>query len=81
VIGHFHSLLFDRLQPEDLPRLALDQHLKWPATDLAVRGEPLRGNTGVYLQVEKLAAKRALDSSGSQHARYLALGRFWSSLE
>jgi len=57
-VRHRALLHFDA---QDLPFLALDRHLEWPATDLAIGGERLGTGLGIDPDLGRLAAKRAVD--------------------
>jgi hypothetical protein len=52
---------------QNFTRFALDRYFEWPATDLAVRGEPLRRDARIDRDFERLAAERALNGFGNFH--------------
>jgi hypothetical protein len=56
------------LNADDFAGFTFGDDLEWPATDLAIGCESLRGNTGVEHDFEALAAKGALDGFGCFHA-------------
>jgi len=55
------------LNTQDFAGFAFGNNLEWPAADLAVSCEPLRGDAGVEHNFEALAAKWALDGFGDFH--------------
>jgi hypothetical protein len=58
------------LQAQNLAWFAFDRHLKGTTAHLAVRREPLRGDTRVHHQHKALAAMRALDGLADFHVPF-----------
>jgi hypothetical protein len=65
------------IQAQNFARLALDDDLKRPAANLAIRREPLRRDAGINGQLERLATKRALDGFGNLHRDLVQNSRDW----
>jgi hypothetical protein len=60
------------LNAQDFPGFAFGNDLEWPATDLAIGRESLRGNAGIEHDFEALAAKWALNGFGDFHIRMIS---------
>jgi hypothetical protein len=64
------------LNAHDFARLALGEHLKRAAADLAIGGKLLGGDAGIDRKFEGLPAERALDGFRNFHETMISQVRF-----
>ena len=58
---------FNHFQGQEFARLAFNRQFKWPAADLAIRRESLRGGARINHEGKLLTAIRALDGFADFH--------------
>jgi hypothetical protein len=66
--GSFDSGLTLHVKAQDFTRLTLSEHFEWPATDFAIRREPLSVNACIEDQIKFLTAKGTLNCTRYFHA-------------